>query len=104
MYDFLYSQPQRWIPNCRRYPHPAQIHSGKETGYDTTEITHKTTWKYHLEHGGVCVKLYSNINKSEMLEWAFGFGSHVLPLPVLYLRYEGRETQRCQELNNSGSK
>lgn len=58
-YDLLYSQPQRWIPNCLHTPPPAQIHSRKETGYDTIEITHKTTCQYHLEHGGVNVKLYN---------------------------------------------
>jgi len=57
VYDLLYSQPQRWIPNCSRNPHPAQIHSGKETAHDTIEITHKTTRKYHLWNCTV-----SNIN------------------------------------------
>lgn len=59
-YVLIHSQPQRWIPNFLLTPHPARIHSGKETGYDMIQkITHKTTCQYQLELGGVSVKLYS---------------------------------------------
>lgn len=55
-YVLIHSQPQGWIPNCLHTPHPARIHSGKETGYD---MILKTTCQYQLELGGVSVKLYS---------------------------------------------